>query len=177
MGLVNYGHFNINVVKQQVSMDRGEDFVEIFGDPAISDVSDSGKFSLSSRLDQSNSTLSMDYNPPIPEDGYFSDRVNEDDEDHMEEDPHDDIPLDQHPEILPPFEGVNERFDFWQERGFFNPAEEAPEEDPPAALINQDDPHFGLQNPIVQALVIAGLGHIVPAENIVMPMDVDPEEI
>ena len=182
-------------------MARDAVFVEIFGDAAISDVSDSGKFSMSSRLDQSNSTLSMGSIPrffAVAESGYLTDQEDNVMDDHPEADPeldhpNDDLPLDQLPEILmpeiqPPFQGVQERFNFWQERGAFDPVdepfevieevqEEAPEEEPPIALINQWDPHFGLQNPIVQALVIAGLGHIVPAENIVMPMDIDPEEL
>ena len=153
-------------------------FIQIFGDPAISDVSDSGKWSMSSRLDQSNSTLSMSVGSiPGNESGYSSERVLDDFDDQMDdhpeaEDPNDDIPLDQLPEVQPDFADQHERFDFWNNRGAFDGPEEpivieqAPEDEP--ALIHVDDPHFGLQNPIVQALVLAGLGNIVPAEHIVL---------
>ena len=155
------------------------------GMPPLSDSSgrDSGISLLSSRLDQTNSTLSMDVPPRDFESGYSSDRFPDADamDDHPQVDhPDDDIPLDQllqddqGADDLPQFQNPRERFQFWAQRGAFDQPEDAEEAEViHEAPIHRDDPHFALQNPIVQALVLADLGHLVPQANIVLPMEVE----
>ena len=169
-------------------------FIQVFGEPRFSDHSDSGKFSQSSRLDQSDSTLSMG-SPRRGSSGYSTDRfpgVEDDllddhplaDDDEAVDHPDDDVPLDGLVAPIGEIQNQREQFEFWANRGVFDPQPPVEEveviEEVPAAnddVVQVDDPRFPLQNPIVQAMIIADLGHLVPPEHIVQGMEEEPMEV
>ena len=98
-------------------------------------------------------------------------------DDPMEYDPMDDVPLDQLLHHLPEFEDNQARFDFWAERGFFNGPLQ-PEIDVNAVDEEelQEDIIPIARDPVAQAMVIAGMGDLVwwiPQQAPAEPMEVE----
>ena len=115
--------------------------------------------------DDFNAPAAMEEDPPIAED------------DHLIDDPLDDVPLDQLLHHLPDFEDNQARFDFWAERGFFNGGLQD------GVNVNNMDVEELVEDvlpiqrdPVAQAMVVAGLGDLVwwiPRNEPVEPMDID----